>query len=53
VQAPDGGWLRGKLCGKPYQHRGEFICIICNRRGEQPRDLCFPIKAANEPRIIS
>jgi hypothetical protein len=38
----DGGWYRGRLCGKPWQ-RGSLTCALCGRGGNHATDLCFPI----------
>lgn len=37
------GWLRGKICGKPFKAAGQFVCVLCGRRADIPQDLCYPM----------
>jgi len=37
------GWIRGHLCGKKFRDSGHYVCALCNRRGDTPIDLCFPV----------
>ena len=39
----DREFYRGKLCGKPHLPSGPLECLLCGRKGNNKRDLCFAV----------